>query len=156
MSLMKSAMQIHLPKLEAFKFLVPQDYRVIEEYMFIHEYEAGNYIFKEGGYGGYMFFIIEGEVEIIKQFDNQKHVIATLSEGMSVGEMSLIDGRPRSATVRACTSIKLIVLKREDFTKLNKMEPTIANKVLMGIATLLSQNLRDINDRFTEKLLSIY
>jgi CRP/FNR family transcriptional regulator/CRP/FNR family cyclic AMP-dependent transcriptional regulator len=103
-----------------------------------------------------MFFIIEGEVEIIKQFDNQKHVIATLTEGMSVGEMSLIDGRPRSATVRASTPLKLIVLKREDFIKLNKMEPTIANKVLMGIATLLSQNLRDTNDKFTEKLLSIY
>jgi CRP-like cAMP-binding protein len=153
---MKSPIKNHLSDLEAFKFLEPQDYRVIEEYMFMHEYEVGSYVCKEGGYGGYMFFIIEGEVEIIKQFDNQKHVIATLSEGMSVGEMSLIDSRPRSATVRASTPLKLIVLKREDFLKLNKMEPTLANKVLMGIATLLSQNLRDINDKFTEKLLSIY
>ena len=151
---MKSSIKNHLSNLEAFKFLEPQDYRVIEEYMFVHEYEVGSYVCKEGGYGGYMFFIIEGEVEIIKQFDNQKHVIAVLSEGMSVGEMSLIDSRPRSATVRASTALKLIVLKREDFLRLNKMEPTIANKVLMGIATLLSQNLRDINDKFTEKLLS--
>jgi CRP-like cAMP-binding protein len=153
---MKSSIKNHLSNLEAFKFLLPEDYRVIEEYMFTHEYEVGSYVCKEGGYGGYMFFIIEGEVEIIKQFDNQKHVIATLTEGMSVGEMSLIDGRPRSATVRASTPLRLIVLKREDFIKLNKMEPTIANKVLMGIATLLSQNLRDTNDKFTEKLLSIY
>ena len=154
MSPMKSSVKNHLANLDAFKFLESQDYQVIDEYMFLHEYEAGTYVCKEGGYGGYMFFIIGGEVEIIKQFNNQKQVIATLTEGMSVGEMSLIDGRPRSATVRASAPLKLIVLKREDFTKLNKTEPTVANKVLMGITSLLSQNLRDINDKFTEKLLS--
>ncbi|MFP6809355.1 MAG: cyclic nucleotide-binding domain-containing protein [Pseudomonadales bacterium] len=85
----------------------------------------------------------------------KKNTIAKLSRGRSVGEMSLIDGSPRSATVKATTSLKLIILKREDFRKLNDSEPAIANKILMGIATLLSQNLRDTNNNFTEKLLSI-
>ncbi len=152
---MKSSIQKLLPKLEVFNFLVKRDYKVIEQYMFCHEYKAGSYVFKEGGHGGYMFFIAEGQVEIIKQFDNKKHIIATLSEGRSVGEMSLIDGRPRSATVRAHTPLKLIVLKREDFKKMNSTQPALANKVLMGITTLLSQNLRDTNNNFTEKLLSI-
>ncbi|MCH7743237.1 MAG: cyclic nucleotide-binding domain-containing protein [Proteobacteria bacterium] len=144
-----------LPKLDVFNFLEEQDYKVIEKYMFPHEYEEGSFVFKEGAHGGYMFFIVEGEVEVIKQFDNKKHTIAKLSKGRSVGEMSLIDGAPRSATVRAITNLKLIVLKREDFTRLNEEEPAIANKVLMGIATLLSLSLRETNDRFTEKLLSL-
>lgn len=144
-----------LPKLEVFNFLEEQDYQVMEEYMFPHDYEEGSFVFKEGAHGGYMFFIVEGEVEVIKQFDTKKHTIAKLSVGRSVGEMSLIDGSPRSATVRATTRLKLIVLKREDFMKLNEEEPAIANKVLMGIATLLSLSLRDTNNRFTEKLLSL-
>jgi CRP-like cAMP-binding protein len=93
------------------------DYKIIEKYMFNHEYDEGNYVFKEGGRGGYMFFIADGKVEIIKQFDNNRHTIATLTKGRSVGEMSLIHDSPRSATVRAKTNLKLIVLKREDFTK---------------------------------------
>ncbi|MBP40067.1 MAG: cyclic nucleotide-binding protein [Chloroflexi bacterium] len=123
--------------------------------MFVHEFEKGSYVFKEGAHGGYMFFISKGEVEVIKQFDNKKHTIAKLEEGRSVGKMSLIDGSPRSATVRATSELKLIVLKHEDFKKLNDEEPAIANKILMGIATLLSLILRDTNNRFTEKLLSL-
>lgn len=152
---MSESINALLPKLDVFNFLDEQDYSVIEKYMFPHEYEEGSYVFKEGAHGGYMFFIVEGEVEVIKQFDTKKHTIAKLSKGRSVGEMSLIDGAPRSATVRASTALKLIVLKREDFTRLNEAEPAIANKVLMGIATLLSLSLRETNNRFTEKLLSL-
>ena len=144
-----------IPKLEVFNFLEDADYDVLERYMFRYDYEDGAYVFKEATHGGYMFFIVEGSVEVIKQFDTKKHVIAELGPGRSVGEMSLIDGAPRSATVRAKENLALIVLKKEDFQKMLAEEPAIANKVLMGIATLLSQNLRDTNKNFTEKLLSI-
>jgi len=144
-----------LPKLEVFNFLEEADYQIVEKYMFPYEYDEGSYVFKEGGHGGYMFFIAEGEVEVIKQFDNKKHTIATLGQGRSVGEMSLIDGSPRSATVRAAKDLSLIVLKKDDFKKLNEENPEVANKVLMGISTLLSASLRDTNKRFTERLLSI-
>jgi len=152
---MSESIRAILPKLEVFNFLEEADYKIIEKYMFPHDYAEDSYVFKEGAHGGYMFFIVEGEVEVIKQFDTKKHTIAKLSRGRSVGEMSLIDGSPRSATVKAVSPLKLIVLKREDFNKLNEEEPAIANKVLMGIATLLSLSLRDTNNRFTEKLLSI-
>lgn len=144
-----------IPKLEVFSFLEEADYNALEDYMFRYDYEEGAYVFKEGTHGGYMFFIVEGEVEVIKQFDTKKHTIAKLGAGRSVGEMSLIDGAPRSATVRAKTDLSLIVLKREDFQKLLAEQPQIANRILMGIANLLSQSLRDTNKNFTEKLLSI-
>jgi CRP-like cAMP-binding protein len=57
--------------------------------------------------------------------------------------------------VKAKTALKLIVLKREDFNKLNDENPAVANKILMGMASLLSSSLRETNNRFTEKLLSI-
>ena len=152
---MSSTIARLLPRLEVFNFLEEADYSTIEKYMFSYDYEQGAYVFKEGAHGAYMFFIVSGEVEVIKQFDTAKHTIATLGLGRSVGEMSLIDGSPRSATARAKSALKLIVLKREDFNKLNSENPSVANKVLMGIASLLSSSLRDTNNRFTEKLLSI-
>lgn len=59
--------------------------------------------------------------------------------------MSLIDGTPRSASVKAKTNLSPIGLKREDFQKLLLAEPGITNRVLMGIATLMSRSLRDTN-----------
>ncbi len=144
-----------IPKLEVFTFLEESDHATLEKFMFRYDYDESTYVFKEGTHGGYMFFIVEGEVEVIKQFDTKKHTIATLGPGRSVGEMSLIDGAPRSATVRARTDLSLIVLKREDFQKLLAEEPQIANRILMGIANLLSQSLRDTNKNFTEKLLAV-
>jgi len=152
---MSSSTKKLLPRLKVFNFLEEADYPVIQRYMFSYDYEKGAYFFKEGAHGGYMFFIVDGEVEIIKQLDTEKHTITTLSQGRSVGKMSLIDGRPRSATARAKSALKLIASKREDFNKLNEEQPVIANKVLMDIASLLSYSLCETNKRFTEKLLSI-
>lgn len=155
MSQQESSISELVTRLDVFNFLSEEDAGNIEKYMFRFEYEAGSFVFREGTHGGYMFFIVEGHVEIIKQFDEKSHVIAELGPGRSVGEMSLIDGAPRSASVRAKDDLSLIVLKNEDFRKLLDEHPAIANKVLMGIATLLSTSLRETNKVFTEKLLSI-
>lgn len=144
-----------VPRLEVFSFLKTKDYPVLEKYTFNYQYEKGSYVFKEGTHGGYMFFIVEGEVEVIKQFDNKKTRIATLGRGRSMGEMSMLDGGARSATVRALTDLTLIVLKREDFHRLMDEHPKTANRIILGIAGLLSQSLRETTDEFTERSLSL-
>lgn len=65
--------------------------------------------------------------------------------------MSLVDHRDH----RAKEYLYLTVLKNEVFRKLLDQQPAIANKMLMGIATLMSTSLHDINKVFTEKLPSI-
>lgn len=143
------------PKLEVFDFLEEADYDIIESYMFRYEYEAGKYVFKEGTHGGYMFFIVTGEAEVTKMVDNKKVQIANVSTGRSIGEMSLLDGNPRSASVRAVTDLTLIVLKREDFNRLMTDHPVTANRVVIGIASLLSRSLRATTQDFSEQTLSL-
>jgi|TARA_B110000196_G_C21137036_1_gene661671 hypothetical protein len=46
------AVQDLLPKLEVFNFLEGDDYKLIEKYMFNHEYDEGSYVFKGPGHGG--------------------------------------------------------------------------------------------------------
>ena len=67
---MSAAIEKILPRLEVFNFL-EEDYPIIVKYMFSYDYDAGAYVFKEGAHGAYMFFIVSGEVEIIKQFIRQ-------------------------------------------------------------------------------------
>lgn len=142
-------------ELECFRYLSEEDIEILQLYFFRYEYAAGTYVFKERAHGGYMFFIAEGEAEVIKQYDNSKARIAVLGRGHSIGEMSLIDGRSRSATVRAKTDLTLVVLKREHFQKLLVEHPGTANNILMGIAQLLSGSLRRTTHEFTEKMLSL-
>ena len=87
-------------QLECFRYL-DDDVATLRRYFFRYEYPAGSYVFRERAHGGYMFFIADGEAEVIKQYDNARTTITTLGRGHSIGEMSLIDGRSRSAMVRA-------------------------------------------------------
>ena len=144
-----------LLKMDVFGFLEAEDFPVVEEYMFTYQYEEGAYVFKEGAHGAYMFFIVEGIAEVSKIQDTKKLTIAQLTPGRSVGEMSMLDGRPRSATVKALSTLVLIVLKRQDFFNLMEQHPKTANRVILGIAGLLSESLRNTTSDLTEKTLSI-
>ena len=152
---MAQSIQSLFPKLEVFNFLLPEDYDVIESYMFRYQYEMNKYVFKQGTHGGYMFFIVEGEAEVSQMLDDKKVVVANLGPGRSLGEMSLLDGHTRSATVKATSKLTLIVLKREDFNRLLEEHPSTANRVVIGIASLLSRSLRATTHGFSEKVLSI-
>lgn len=145
-----------LKEIEIFGDLTEKERKIINKYMFPYEYKEGSYVFKEGTYGNYMFFIVSGTVDVIKQMGTSKIVIATLDSGHSVGEMSLIDGETRSATVKATTDLKLIVLKQSDFQALLQQHPAIANKVVMRISQLLSKSLRDLSNDFMESMLNLY
>ena len=141
-------------QLECFRYL-DDDVATLRRYFFRYEYPAGSYVFRERAHGGYIFFIADGGTEVIKQYDNARTTITTLGRGHSIGEMSLIDGRSRSATVRAKTNLTLVVLTREHFQELLVSHPSTANNILMGIAQLLSGSLRRTTHEFTEKMLSL-
>ena len=61
---MPQAIETLFPKFEVFEFLLEEDYETLEQFMFRYQYDEGQYVFKEGAHGGYMFFIVEGEVEV--------------------------------------------------------------------------------------------
>ena len=137
--------------LDVFNFFSNKNAGTIEKHMFRFEYEVGSFVSREVTHRGYTFFIVEGEVRIIKSLDAKCHVTAELCPDRSVSDMSLVDHRDH----RAKEYLYLTVLKNEVFRKLLDQQPAIANKMLMGIATLMSTSLHDINKVFTEKLPSI-
>lgn len=91
-------------------------------------YAAGDIIFTAGDPAGPMYAVKEGEVEILLGDD----VVETLSAGGIMGEMSLIDTSPRSATARAKTDCHLVPVTQERFQFLVQQTPYFAITV-MGI-----------------------
>jgi CRP-like cAMP-binding protein len=96
-------------------------------------FPAGKEIFHEGAEGVGFHLILEGEVEVIKG----EQVEATLGTGKFFGEMSLIDGGPRSATIRTKTPVKTFSLTSWEFRPLVEGNPSIAFKLLEELSRRL-------------------
>jgi serine/threonine protein phosphatase PrpC len=101
----------------------------------------GEVLATEGDADSAMYIIVQGQVEVIQH----NNTIATLDSGHHFGEMSLIDERPRSATVISKGPGSVMVIRRTAFLSLCQREPGLGNKVLMALATSLVQRLRCAN-----------
>ena len=114
----------------------------------------GEILFGEGEIGDFVCFVLEGELEVIKEttLQDEASVIATLAEGQSIGEMVLIDNEPRSATVRATLPTKLAVLTQKAFDMVVNRKPDIGINVLKGLSRVLRDKLKDTSIRLANEM----
>jgi len=144
----KSALLLALGKIEMFSELSDDEIAVIINYMSLYELKAGETLFEEGDIGQYVCFVVDGKVDILKKsVSGAPIVITTLGQGYSIGEMSMIDRTPRSATVRARTDVTLAVLAQSGFKLILEKHPYIGIKILIGFSRFLSENMRKTSAR---------
>lgn len=91
---------------------------------------AGETLTEEGGSGQEAFLLLEGSVEVLRG-DTK---LADRGPGAFIGEMSLIDGGPRSATVLTTADCRLLVMHRRDFISLLERVPELERKLLVELA----------------------
>jgi CRP-like cAMP-binding protein len=109
----------------------------------VRKYMAGDVLVREGEEAVAFFVISEGKAQVVKSAGDKEEVVGELGEGDFFGEMALLDGFPRGATVRATTDCECLVLIRWDFTALLKSNPDIA----LAILPVLSRRLRECEER---------
>jgi CRP/FNR family cyclic AMP-dependent transcriptional regulator len=95
-----------------------------------NQYEAGEVIVREGGRTQTLFVILEGTAKVIRK----ERTVARRSVGEFFGEVSMIDLRPRSATVTAETPMRCQVLYHDDLRKLVVGDPQVAWSLLQTLA----------------------
>ena len=96
-------------------------------------------IFNKGETGDAMYLIETGRVRIsIKDEDNKEITLTEIAQGDFFGEMSLIDGRQRSADATVVEDARLSILPRQDFLAFVRMNPDVA----LGMLAALSDRLR--------------
>jgi CRP/FNR family cyclic AMP-dependent transcriptional regulator len=91
---------------------------------------AGTFLTRQGQEGGLLFVIVEGQAEVRR--DNRK--LQTLGPGDVVGELSLIDGRARSASVVAVTEVEVLEIADQDFMKLVRDSPKFVKNLLRALS----------------------
>ena len=109
-------------------------------------FEPGALIFTQGEPSEQVGFLLEGEVEIVRFLGRRELVVGIVRSGEYVGEMGAIEGRPRSASVRARTAVLLRLLDRRHFLEEISRHPDLARELLLR----LSERLRKADDRVVQ------
>lgn len=120
------------------------DIRRLSQFMKVYRAEAGDTIIREGNTDDFMLLILEGRINIVKtDAHGERHPMASVGPGATLGEMSMIDGEPRFATCIAIDVTTFAVFARDSMVRIIMDEPQLGAKILIKLVTMLSQRLRD-------------
>ena len=129
---------------DMFRDFSRQDIETIAQYIQAYSAPAGTTVLEEGDKESYMFIVVEGKINIFKTGADYKHgkKLATVRAGKTIGEMSLIDGMPHSASAITSEATKLLLITRNNFESLTQAHPELALSLIRKIAMLMSLRLR--------------
>lgn len=113
-------------------------------------HKLGEFVFHEGSPGDALYLILSGKVRISREVAGMgEEALAILQAGETFGEMSIIDGSPRSADARVHESCQLLVIKKADMEDLLFLNKDLAYEILWSWVRILSSRLRETNDKMT-------
>jgi CRP/FNR family cyclic AMP-dependent transcriptional regulator len=122
-----------LQRVPLFAGLAAEELEAISAITEEREVDAGKELTHEGRHEGYFFVIVSGTVRI----ERQGQTINTLHDGDFLGEISLLDGGPRTATAVAETACRLLVMTYQRFNQLLDTEPEVRSAVLQEVGQRL-------------------
>jgi type IV pilus assembly protein PilB len=130
-----------LKNVKLFAELSPESLGKLGRCLKVAEFPPSEVIVREGAPGVSMYVIKSGLVEVRKKdpATGIDFLVAQLAEGSAVGEMSLLTGKPRSATVTTVQPTVVFTLTRADFRNLLTQHPEIS----LGLARILAERLED-------------
>ena len=97
----------------------------------------GELVFEEGSPGDALYVVLDGELEVTKRRGGQDVVLAVRGAGEFIGEMSLLEQAPRSASVRALRESRLLVISQAAFQTLLSCSPSAHLTILRTVTSRL-------------------
>ena len=151
----------HLEGVALFRALDDADRAGLASTMDLQAIQSGATLFHQGEAGNSLFVVLRGEVELfVQDHAGQEIVLHRVGHKEAFGELSLLDGRPRSATARVTMDAELLVLDREDLVSLVRRSPELALDILAHMSAetrradelLRSRISRNVNVEVADKL----
>ncbi|MEK3723321.1 methyl-accepting chemotaxis protein [Paenibacillus sp. FSL H8-0034] len=110
--------------------------------------QSGEVIFRSGDAGEDMYVVLKGSVNIFLEQNGSSIPVARLRQGDFFGEMSLLEGMPRSGTAIVDQASELVMLSEDSFRKLMKEDIVLAWRVMKG----LSSRIRSTNNELAKQI----
>jgi NTE family protein len=140
-------MHQNLRRIPFFSELPGDVLKAISARLHLERYRKGEVVFFEGSSGDSMYLIESGQVKIVSNINGEERLFAYLGPGNFFGEMALLLGEPRSATIKVDIDAELWVLQRADMDELLEQYPAIA----VTISRELSRRLRETDQQPTRR-----
>jgi CRP/FNR family transcriptional regulator, cyclic AMP receptor protein len=127
-------------------------------------YRKGEVIFHEGDAGDSLYVLQSGQVKVVTDAESGGEALfSLLGPGECFGELSLIDGEPRSATVEALEPVEAVILRRDSFMAVLRAHPETMERVLLSLTGLVRRITEmvgdlaflDLEGRLAKKLLQL-
>ncbi len=116
-------------------------------------FKIGETVFSESESGKSIYILKKGEVKACKTQPNGELLTLTLmKDGDIFGEMSFLDGRPRSATIVAISDLDTYTMEKDDFETLVEKHPRAVYKVLKNIIFTIHAIVKGMNTRYMEMM----
>ncbi len=119
------------------------------------EFEPGQIIIGQGEKGDHLAYIRDGRVEVVREVNGREEFVAELGQGDIIGEMSLITGEPRSASVRAIekTSIFQINQRLFQYSLINEDLPILREIMIQLVKRL--QRSEEKNGKYRSRIAAL-
>lgn len=142
-----------LDRIRVFAGFDRAEIEALARYLRCYRIPAEAEVIAEGEPGDFMLLLIEGGMEITKVDHRGLPVhIGNADPGKTLGEMSVIDGEPRFASCTTASETVIAVLGRDALMRLVAERPPLGVKLLMQMAMLLNQRLRQISLEYMKAL----
>jgi CRP/FNR family cyclic AMP-dependent transcriptional regulator len=136
-----------LQQIPLFAGLSEGEVRTIARHAVVKRVPRTTVLMHQGDTPNALYVVLGGRVRVlVTGADGRELVLDTLGPGEYFGELALIDGEPRSATVVAADDTELGVISKTDFTAVLGSSPETAISLLRG----LSQRVRELNEHLTD------
>lgn len=144
---------IFLEKSKLCSGLTYEQLQTLAQYLDAYMASEGSFVCHEGDLSNFMCLVCTGRIAVVKNdLKNNLKTIATVGPGQSIGEMSIVDGGPRSASLQVQTPALLLVLNIERLNQMKEDVPKLWGEVLLQLARMLSKRLRLTSGVLTEYL----
>jgi CRP-like cAMP-binding protein len=109
----------------------------------LKRFQPGDVLFRQGDPSDHVVLLRSGHAEVLREVGEDCILLGTAEEGEFLGEMGVLDGRPRSATVRAASDLEVELISRRGFLERVSGDAQLAHKLLVR----MSARLRDVEDK---------
>jgi CRP-like cAMP-binding protein len=123
-----------LERVEIFATLSPEERETLADHLVRAPFAAGDVMTRQGAVAHWLYLVIAGEAEVWAERDGVRTQVSTLGPGSVFGEMGMMTGAPRQATVTARTDVDCYRLDKEGFGSIIKGRPDIAGEISKVLA----------------------
>lgn len=128
-----------LAEVDLFSRFTADELRALAENLVVAPFVKGSTITRQGRVAHWLYLIVAGEADVWIEQNGKRTFVATLKDGSVVGEMGMMTGEPRRATVTARTDVECLRLGKKGFESVLRARPEIASEISAVVAARQTQ-----------------